>query len=73
MVAMADQTQPVLAWQAEALVKLAHELVATQTPEGQEAPAGQALTGVQVQTLIPESATPLLFLPLALLQSAEVV
>ena len=47
---MADQTQAASARQAEALVKPAHELGVTQTPEGQEAPAGQASTGVQVQT-----------------------
>jgi hypothetical protein len=47
--------------------------VDTQTPEGQEAPAGQASTGVQVQTFIPEIATPELFLPIALWQSADVV
>ena len=69
---MADQTQAVLAWQAEALVKLAHALVATQTPAGQEAPAGQASTGVQVQTLLSGSPAPA-FLPIALWQSADVV
>jgi hypothetical protein len=48
-------------------------LVATQTPEGQEAPAGQAPTGVQVQTFIPGNAIPELSLPIALLQSVDVV
>ena len=38
------------------LVRLAHELVVTQTPDGQAAPAGQASTGVQVQTLTQTSA-----------------
>jgi hypothetical protein len=33
-------------------VKLAQELTLTQTPLGQEAPAGQASTGVQVQVLV---------------------
>jgi len=55
------------------VVKVAHALVVTQTPEGHEAPAGQASTGVQVQRLIPESATPLVLLLIALWQSAEVV
>jgi hypothetical protein len=46
--------------------------VATQTPAGQEAPAGQASTGVQVQTLAAGSAIPAV-LPTAPWQSADVL
>jgi hypothetical protein len=58
------------AWQPDAVVKLAQALVVTQTPEGQEAPAGQAVTSVQVQTC-PGSPVAAL-LPAAPWQSAEV-
>jgi len=34
-------------------VILAQELVVTQTPLGQEAPAGQASTGIQLQKVVP--------------------
>jgi hypothetical protein len=46
----ADQVQAAFAAQASAVVKLAHGLAVTQTPLGQEAPAGQsAPIAIQVQ------------------------
>jgi hypothetical protein len=48
-----DQAQLGLAWHAAAVVRLAQELVVTQTPLGQEAPVGQASTGIQVQRGVP--------------------
>jgi hypothetical protein len=49
--AICDQAQALLAWQAAAVVRPAHEFAVTQTPLGHFAPAGQASTAVQTQVL----------------------
>jgi hypothetical protein len=51
---------------------VAHALVVTQTPDGQDAPAGQASTCVQVQRGLPGDPVAVV-LPAALWQSVAVV
>jgi hypothetical protein len=52
---------------------LAQEFVVTQTPLGQEAPAGQAATGVQLQVLAVPWSAPLTVTPLGLPWHASAV
>jgi hypothetical protein len=74
---IADHAQLGSDWQAAAVVRLEQELTLTQTPLGQEAPAGHASTGVQVQVLAlavpPAPSTMTRTPPAAPWQSAAVV